>query len=395
MNDGRIAPGDHGTVTEADMSDEADIDDIIQTLPLDRWHHAQGARMVPFAGYSMPIQYEGIIAEHLWTRESAGLFDVSHMGQLLVSSPPNQQGVDIALEALMPGDFRTLPVDRMRYSLLLDDEGGILDDLMVTRRAGDFYLVVNGATKADDIAHLHEYLPEELTLNHLDEQALLALQGPKAVDALARICPGVEALVFMSAGAFEVAGIPLWISRSGYTGEDGFEISVPAEAAGQIASLIAAQPEVKPIGLGARDSLRLEAGLPLYGHDLDTSTDPAEAGLGFAVPRRRRAEGGFPGAVRIGKHLADGPPRKRVGLILAGRLPAREGAPIFDGDSRVGTVTSGGFSPSLQVPIAMGYVAAASAGLNRPLQIEVRGKRLDATVAPMPFVPHRYVRQGS
>ncbi|MFD2498873.1 glycine cleavage system aminomethyltransferase GcvT [Rhizorhabdus histidinilytica] len=366
-------------------------DDIIQTLPLDRWHRDQGARMVPFAGYSMPIQYEGILAEHLWTRESAGLFDVSHMGQLLVSG----DGVDTALEALMPGDFVNLGVDRMRYSLLLDDQGGILDDLMVTRRAGDFYLVVNGATKADDIAHLHEHLPEELTLNHLDEHALLALQGPKAVDALSRICPGVEMLTFMTAGAFELAGAPVWISRSGYTGEDGFEISLPAEAAEAAATLLLAQPEVKPIGLGARDSLRLEAGLPLYGHDLDTDTDPATAGLGFAVPKRRRAEGGFPGATRIVRDLREGPARKRIGLILAGRLPAREGAPIFDGDTPVGAVSSGGFSPSLQVPIAMGYVQAASAELNRPLQIEVRGKRLDAVVAPMPFVPHRYVRQGA
>lgn len=391
MIGGTDVSGDHGAVTETEMSDEAEPDDIIQSLPLDHWHHAQGARMVPFAGYSMPIQYEGIIAEHLWTRESAGLFDVSHMGQLLVSG----DGVDVALEALMPGDFKGLGVDRMRYSLLLDDEGGILDDLMVTRRAGDFYLVVNGATKADDIAHLHEYLPEELVLNHLDEQALLALQGPKAVDALSRLCPGVEALIFMTAGAFEIAGVPVWISRSGYTGEDGFEISLPGEAAHQIASLLAAQPEVKPIGLGARDSLRLEAGLPLYGHDLDTRVDPAQAGLGFAVPKRRRAEGGYPGAVRIGRHFAEGAPSKRIGLILSGRLPAREGAPIFDGDTEVGVVTSGGFSPSLQVPIAMGYVSAGHAALNHSLQIEVRGKRLDATVAPMPFVPHRYVRQGS
>ncbi|ARR54116.1 glycine cleavage system aminomethyltransferase GcvT [Rhizorhabdus wittichii] len=377
------------------MSDEnltpEEPGDIIQTLPLDRWHRDQGARMVPFAGYSMPIQYEGILAEHLWTRESAGLFDVSHMGQLLVSG----DGVDTALEALMPGDFVQLGVDRMRYSLLLDDQGGILDDLMVTRRAGDFYLVVNGATKADDIAHLHEHLPEELTLNHLDEHALLALQGPKAVDALARICPGVEMLTFMTAGAFELAGAPVWISRSGYTGEDGFEISLPADAAEAAATLLLAQPEVKPIGLGARDSLRLEAGLPLYGHDLDTDTDPATAGLGFAVPKRRRAEGGFPGATRIVRDLREGAPRKRIGLILAGRLPAREGAAIFDGDTPVGAVSSGGFSPSLQVPIAMGYVLAASAELNRPLQIEVRGKRLDAVVAPMPFVPHRYVRQGN
>ncbi len=395
--DRRGARGVIGRHGEPRVSDE-EPEDIIQTLPLDRWHRARDARMVPFAGYQMPIQYEGIIAEHLWTRESAGLFDVSHMGQLLISG----DAVDVALERLLPGDMVNLGVDRMRYSLLLDDEGGILDDLMVTRLPGAglfgaaaFYLVVNGATKADDIAHLHEYLPEELTLNHLDEQALLALQGPKAVAALSRICPGVEALVFMTAGAFEIAGVPAWISRSGYTGEDGFEISIPAEAADQVATLIAAQPEVKPIGLGARDSLRLEAGLPLYGHDLDPAIDPAVAGLGFAVPKRRRAEGGFPGATRIVRHFSEGPPRKRIGLLVSGRLPAREGAPIFDSDAQVGTVTSGGFSPSLQVPIAMGYVAAPHADLGRALQIEVRGKRLDARVAPMPFVPHRYVRQGS
>jgi len=394
MTVGRIAPGVIDRHGGKSVSDE-EPEEIIQTLPLDHWHRARDARMVPFAGYHMPIQYDGIIAEHLWTRESAGLFDVSHMGQLLISGDAESVPVDVALEKLLPGDIVNLGVDRMRYSLLLDDQGGILDDLMVTRRAGDFYLVVNGATKADDIAHLHEYLPEELTLNHLGEHALLALQGPKAVDALARICPGVEALVFMTAGAFEMADVPLWISRSGYTGEDGFEISIPADDAATIASLIAAQPEVKPIGLGARDSLRLEAGLPLYGHDLDAMIDPAMAGLGFAVPKRRRAEGGFPGATIVCRHFAEGPPRKRIGLILKGRLPAREGAPIFDGDVEVGIVTSGGFSPSLQVPIAMGYVAAGSAVLDRPLQIEVRGKRLDAVVAPMPFVPHHYVRQGS
>jgi len=378
------------SVTEADMSDDS-TDEIIQTLPLDRWHRDQGARMVPFAGYQMPLHYEGIIAEHLWTRRSAGLFDVSHMGQLLVSG----EGSDVALERLMPGDFVSLGIGRMRYSLLLEDGGGILDDLMVTRRSGDFYLVVNGATKADDIAHLHEYLPEHLVLNHFDEQALLALQGPKAVDVLAEIVPGVQGLVFMAAGAFEIAGVPAWISRSGYTGEDGFEISIPAEAAAEVAALIAARPEVRPVGLGARDSLRLEAGLPLYGHDLDATVDPAMADLGFAVSKRRRAEAGFPGATRILRHLAEGPPSRRVGLLISGRIPAREGAPIFDGEVEVGAVTSGGFSPSLQMPIAMGYAAADSATLGRPLQIEVRGNRLAATVAAMPFVPHRYVRKGN
>jgi aminomethyltransferase len=372
------------------LSDD-EPEDIIQTLPLDEWHRTRGARMVPFAGYQMPIQYDGIVAEHLWTREHAGLFDVSHMGQLLISGG----AVDIELEKLLPGDIIGLGVDKMRYSLLLDEQGGILDDLMVTRRTGDFYLVVNGATKADDIAHLHEHLPEELTLNHLDDHALLALQGPEAVTALSRLVPDVESLIFMTAGAFEIAGVPAWISRSGYTGEDGFEISLPADAAVKVASLLAEQPEVKPIGLGARDSLRLEAGLPLYGHDLDTKSDPAMAGLGFAVPKRRRAEGGFPGAITICRHFAEGPPARRIGLLVAGRLPAREGAQIFDGDTLVGTVTSGGFSPSLQRPIAMGYVSAGRAANGTALQIEVRGKRLDAVVSPMPFVPHRYVRKGA
>jgi len=372
------------------LSDEEPAE-IIQTLPLDAWHRQRGARMVEFAGYYMPIQYDGIVAEHLWTRAHAGLFDVSHMGQLLVSG----DAVDIELEKLLPGDLIGLGVDKMRYSLLLDENGGILDDLMATRRTGDFYLVVNGATKADDIAHLHEYLPEELTLNHLDEQALLALQGPEAVTALARLIPGVEALVFMTAGAFDLDGVPLWISRSGYTGEDGFEISVPAESAEFLADRLTAQPEVKPIGLGARDSLRLEAGLPLYGHDLDTRSDPAMAGLGFAVPKRRRAEGGFPGAVTICRHFAEGPPARRIGLSLSGRLPAREGAQIYADDVLVGIVTSGGFSPSLQQPIAMGYVSAAHAATGTALQIDVRGKRLEAVVVPMPFVPHRYVRKGA
>ncbi|PTQ09970.1 glycine cleavage system protein T [Sphingomonas oleivorans] len=368
------------------MSDE-DFQEPEVLLPLDAWHRAHGARMVPFAGYSMPIQYEGIIAEHLWTRESAGLFDVSHMGQLLVSG----EGADAALEALLPGDIKGLREGRMRYSLLLSDEGGILDDLMVTRRADDFYLVVNGATKIDDIAHIHEHLPEELTLNHMDEQALLALQGPKAVDALARLVPGVEALSFMTAGAFAIAGVPAWISRSGYTGEDGFEISIPAEAAEQVATLLADQPEVKPIGLGARDSLRLEAGLPLYGHDLDPETTPISADLGFAISKRRREEGGFPGAQRILAERAAGSAFKRVGLIIEGRQPVREGA-VVQPD---GKITSGGFSPSLQKPIAMAYVPAVSAVPGSTIAIEQRGKIFTGTVTPMPFLPHRYHRQGS
>ena len=385
---------------EAGLSDD-DTPETIEPLPLDGWHHGHGARMVPFAGYRMPIQYEGIIAEHLWTRAHAGLFDVSHMGQLIVSGGE----ADRALEALLPGDLIGLREGRLRYSLLLAEDGGILDDLMVTRLpdgnpfggvAGDLYLVVNGATKYDDIAHLHEHLPEGVTLNHQADQALLALQGPEAETALTRLAPGVEALGFMSGGSFMLGAVPAWISRSGYTGEDGFEISVPAIAAEAVATLIAGQPEVKPVGLGARDSLRLEAGLPLYGHDLDPGTDPVSAGLGFALSKRRRAEGGFAGAGVILDLLESGAPMVRVGLAVEGRQPVREGATVIDGaGAAIGRVTSGGFSPSLERPIAMAYVAAGHAAPGTTLDIEQRGKRLSATVTPLPFVPHRYHRQGA
>lgn len=366
----------------------SDADDIakIQTLPLDAWHRARGARMVEFAGYHMPIQYDGIIAEHLWTRESAGLFDVSHMGQLFISGPD----AAVELERLLPSDIAGLALNKVRYSLLLNEAGGILDDLMVTNRADGFYVIVNGAVKHDDIGHLREYLPDQITINHMEDRALIALQGPKAADVAARLMPGVEALSFMEAMAFG----DMWISRSGYTGEDGFEISVDAAHVTELVDTLCAQPEVKPIGLGARDSLRLEAGLPLYGHDLTIETDPVEAQLTFAIQKRRRENGGFPGATRIQTHFADGPPTRRVGLSIAGRQPAREGAEIFAGDTRIGHVTSGGFSPTLQMPIGMGYVADEFAEPGTPLEIDVRGKRLHATVAAMPFVPNRYHRKG-
>jgi aminomethyltransferase len=362
-------------------------------LPLDGWHRDHGGRMVEFAGYMMPVQYEGIMAEHLWTRESAGLFDVSHMGQLLVTGEEDAQtDVEPALEAALPIDLSTLKLGAVRYSLLLDENGGILDDLMVSRWPGGFYLVVNGATKWDDIGTLREYLPDDITLNHLDDRALLALQGPKAVDALERVAPGVAALTFMKGGRFTLGGVDAWISRSGYTGEDGFEISVPGEAAADVADLLLAQPEVKPIGLGARDSLRLEAGLPLYGHDMDPERGPVEAGLAFGINKRRRLEGGFPGAERVQRDFAEGTAQKRIGLKLDGRQAAREGAKVFHGEQEVGVVTSGGFSPSLQHPIAMAYVDAALASDGTVLSIEMRGKKLDATVAAMPFVPNRYHR---
>lgn len=363
----------------------------ILELPLGDWHRAHGARMVPFAGYAMPIQYDGIIAEHLWTRENAGLFDVSHMGQLMLSG----DGVVEALETLVPGDIAALAEGRMRYSLLLNEEGGILDDLMITHAPMGYYLVVNGAVKWEDIGHIREYLPDEITLNHMEERALLALQGPKAVIALSRVVPGVDRLRFMEAGSFLWHHEPLWISRSGYTGEDGFEISIPAEAVVALADALMAQPEVKPIGLGARDSLRLEAGLPLYGHDLDEQIDPVQGDLGFAISKRRRVEGGFPGSARILDALANGAASMRVGFTVEGRQPVREGAGIFAGDARVGTITSGGFAPSLQLPIAMGIVSTAHAAPGTALEADVRGRRIGLTVTKMPFIPHRYVRRGA
>ena len=363
-----------------------------QALALDSWHRARGGRMVEFAGYWMPVQFEGIMAEHLWTRENAGLFDVSHMGQLYIHGAD----VDSALETLLPGELKGLADRKLRYSLLLDDSGGIIDDLMATRRGDDFYIVVNGATKHGDIEVMRQVLPEEIYVDHMTSQALLALQGPKAVEVLETIVPGVSELTFMEGAAFQAFGHPTWISRSGYTGEDGFEISIPAVAADELANALVADERVKPVGLGARDSLRLEAGLPLYGHDLDRDTTPVMAGLTFAIQKRRRAEGGFPGAVRILAELEQGPVQKRVGLDVEGRQPVREGALILDGEgNEIGRVTSGGFSPSLQRPIAMGYVAAALAEPGTQLKLEQRGKLFDARVATMPFVPHRYHRKGA
>ena len=357
-------------------------------LPLDDLHRRLGARIVSFAGYAMPIQYaDGIIAEHNWTRASAGLFDVSHMGQLTLPL-----AADGALERLLPGDIIGLAESALRYSLLLNDVGGIRDDLMVTRRAGDLYLVVNGATKAADLAHLGD---AGLDPVHRHDLALLALQGPKAVAALDRLVPGVSSLRFMRAAGFNWNAAPLWISRSGYTGEDGFEVSLPVTHAEAFAQVLLDQPEVRPVGLGARDSLRLEAGLPLYGHDLTPETTPVEAGLSFAVSKRRRVEGGFPGVTLILAQLAEGAARMRVGLAIAGRQPVREGAAVIVADAVAGLVTSGGFGPALGSSIAMAYVPAAAAAIGTPVQVEVRGKRLDATVVPMPFFPKSYVREGA
>jgi len=379
------------TLRERRALSESDARSEPLALPLDAWHRARGGRMVPFAGYSMPVQYEGIIAEHLWTREHAGLFDVSHMGQLTLSG----DGLDAAVEALLPIDLSTLKLGSVRYSLLLDENGGILDDLMVSRWRQALYIVVNGATKWDDIGFLREHLPDAITLNHLDDRALLALQGPEAFAALERVVTGehpLSALTFMKGGRFAIAGIEAWISRSGYTGEDGFEISIPADNAAEVADALCGQPEVRPIGLGARDSLRLEAGLPLYGHDLSPETGPVEAGLTFAINKRRREQGGFFGAETILAALRNGPERKRVGLALEGRLAAREGATVHAGDAEVGRVTSGGYSPCLGHPIAMAYVAAEHAAEGAALELDVRGRRIPARVVPLPFVPHRYHR---
>ena len=386
-------------LSENDLNDN-DLPAEPEALPLDGWHRGRGGRMVDFAGYWLPVQYDreggGIMAEHLWTRAHAGLFDVSHMGQLVVSG----DGAIAALEAVLPADIAGMVPGQVRYLLLLDEDGGILDDLMVTRRGGDFLLVVNGATKWDDMGHLREHLPDEITLNYLDEQALLALQGPQAAAALAALNlraaeaegPMLTALSFMQAGAFWWGDVPLWVSRTGYTGEDGFEISVPAEEADALADALCEAPDVRPIGLGARDSLRLEAGLPLYGHDLSPETEPFGAGLGFAIARRRRAEAGFIGAEAVLGVLAKGPVRKRVGLVPEGRMAAREGTAVVAGGKDVGRVTSGGFSPSLGHPVAMAWVEAAHAAPGTELVLDIRGKAVPARVVPLPFVPHRYVR---
>ncbi len=362
--------------------------------PLYDLHRALGARMVGFAGYVMPLHYAtGIIAEHLHLRAQAGLFDVSHMGQALLEGPSAAQ----RLETLVPADIVALAAGHMRYTQFLDADGHILDDLMVTRLPDDgaserLALVVNAGTKASDFAHLSKHLPD-LALTIEDDRALLALQGPRSAAVLARHFPGVETLSFLSEAAFTGDGHEVRISRSGYTGEDGFEISLAASTAAALAEKLLAEPEVRPIGLGARDSLRLEAGLCLYGHDIDTTTDPVEAGLAWSIPARRRAEAGFFGAEHVCEVIGLGPARRRVGFLIEGKALAREGAIVTtpDGDE-IGIVTSGGFSPSLGRPIAMGYVAARHAAPGTPVRLAARNKSLEARVARLPFVPHQYVR---
>lgn len=376
----------------------ADLDQAIKT-PLYDLHKELGGSLVPFAGYALPVRYEaGIMAEHLQCRESAAMFDVSHMGQALLIGPDHETTA-LALEALTPSAFTKLGLGRMRYSLLLNDEGGIIDDFIVTRPAdpaldGVLGIVVNGACKDGDYAHLEAKLPDNVRLERLDDLALIAIQGPKAVDALKRHCPEADDMTFMSAIKADVAGIACTVSRCGYTGEDGFEISVASADADKLARLLLAEPELEVAGLGARDSLRLESGLCLYGQDLTNEIDPAEADLGFAIQKRRREEGGFPGAERIISGLTDGPKRVRIGLKLDGKAPAREGAEIVTEDDQVvGIVTSGVFSPTLQHPIAMGYIDVAHRDAGTKVKLRVRKRLLDAEVASMPFVEQRYVRK--
>jgi aminomethyltransferase len=378
------------------MADPASAD-LLHT-PLDAEHVALGARMVPFAGYAMPVQYPtGILTEHLWTRERAGLFDVSHMGQAALVGPDHATTAR-AIEALVPADILNLAPGRQRYTQLLNEEGGILDDLMVARPAnplqdGELLLVVNASTKEADYAHMQARLPSGVELRRFDDRALLALQGPAAEAALAALAPEVATMGFMAVTQTMLAGIPAHVSRSGYTGEDGYEISVAADDAVPLAQALLVRDEVRPAGLGARDSLRLEAGLPLYGHEIDSSTSPIEAGLAWSIGKRRREQGGFPGAAVLLRQLAEGTARRLVGLRPDGKAPARDGTEIRGRDGAgLGQVTSGGFGPTVGAPVALGYVATAAATSGTELDLLVRGRALPARVTALPFVPHRYHR---
>ena len=357
--------------------------------PLYELHRELGGRMVPFAGYLLPVQYEGILAEHRHTREAAGLFDVSHMGQAVLRG----DDVAAALETLVPAEIRGLDTGRMRYTVLTNEAGGILDDLIVTAGGSHIALVVNAARKDADFAYLRERLAGRCELTVRDDRALLALQGPAARDVMTRLAPAARHMLFMHRESLTLGDVSCVVTRSGYTGEDGFEISLPAEDATEVARLLLDEPEVKPIGLGARDSLRLEAGLCLYGNDIDETTTPVEAALAWTIGKRRRGAGGFPGADVILRQLSDGPPRKRVGLRPEGRVPARAHTPILDAaGNRIGEVTSGGFGPTVGHPIAMGYVEAAHAEPGTPVGFEIRGNVIPGAVVALPFVPHRYAK---
>jgi aminomethyltransferase len=377
----------------------------LKRTPLHALHIARGARMVPFAGYEMPVQYSsGVLKEHLHTRSHAGLFDVSHMGQIALHAKSGRvEDVAAALERLVPQDIGGLAPGRQRYAQFTNDAGGILDDLMVANFGRYLFLVVNAAGKAEDEAHLRAHVSDTCIIEPLPDRALLALQGPNAESVLARFCAEAPAMRFMDAGPhrmhIEGLGIDCFVSRSGYTGEDGFEISVPADHAEALAAALLDNEDVLPIGLGARDSLRLEAGLCLYGHDIDTTTTPVEAALQWSIQKSRRnggaRAGGFPGADAILSQLENGAPRRRVGLKPEGRAPVREGAPLFADTSsgeQIGTITSGGFGPSLGAPVAMGYLPTPQAGLGGTVFAELRGQRLPLRVTAMPFVPNTYKR---
>ena len=364
----------------------------LKRTPLYALHRELGGRIVPFAGYEMPVQYPtGILAEHAQTRTAAGLFDVSHMGQVRLTAKPGHNAAK-ALESLVPADIAGLQPGQQRYSQFTDNNGGILDDLMVTSTGDHLLLVVNAACKDADLAHLQKNLAAVCEVEPMFSRGLMALQGPLAAEALARLAPQVAGLKFMTGTFVVIDGARCYVTRSGYTGCDGFEISTPGDAADPIARKLLAQPEVKPIGLGARDSLRLEAGLCLYGHDIDTTTTPIEAGLLWSIGKERRAQGGFPGAAIVRQQIADGAPRKRVGLLPEGKAIAREGAEITIAGKTVGNVTSGGFAPTLGRAIAMGYVARAQSANGTKVDLVVRGKPVPAEIVPMPFVKHAYYR---
>ncbi len=364
----------------------------LKRTPLHALHKELGARLVPFASYEMPVQYPtGILAEHAQTRTAAGLFDVSHMGQVRLTAKRGHNAAK-ALETLVPGDIAGLQAGQQRYTQFTNDDGGILDDLMVTSTGDHLLLVINAACKDADLAHIQKHLSATCEIEPMFARGLLALQGPQAAPALARLAPSVANMKFMTGAFVVIDGARCYVTRSGYTGGDGYEISTPADATDPIARKLLAQPEVKPIGLGARDSLRLEAGLCLYGHDIDTTTTPIEAVLLWSIGKDRRAQGGFPGAAVIQGQIASGAPRKRVGILPEGNAIARDGAEIVIAGKVVGKITSGGFSPTLGRAIAMGYVERAQSANGAKVDLIVRGKPVPAEIVPMPFVKHAYYR---
>lgn len=360
----------------------------LRRTPLHALHVELGARLVPFAGYEMPVQYQGIIAEHNHARAKAVLFDVSHMGQARLPIEASA-----ALERLVVADLAGLQAGKVRYSVLTNAEGGIIDDLMIVQCGSYFWLIVNASRKEVDFAHIAAHLPAGQALTPQPDLALLALQGPAAADVLKRFAPAAKLMLFMSSETLRIGDVKCAVCRSGYTGEDGFEISVPADQAEALARMLLDEPEVIPAGLGARDTLRLEAGLCLYGHEIDETTTPIEAGLAWTIQRRRREEGGFLGDKTILRQLVEGPARRRVGIRFEGRAAARTDAPIVDSAGRtIGTITSGSFSPTLQAAIAMGYVSTESSRPGTPVAALVRGKPVPGEVVPLPFVPHRYAK---